>query len=280
MNKHAIRKLWKIIKHIIGKEESSRTRKLEFNINNRVTSDSHSIANHFNNYFVNVGKNIAEKIVTHIDPLTYIIYNAHHLIIPRIEEPEIVHVIAQLKNSAAGHDSLPSSIMKQCADKYIVPLTHIINLYSTERYFPEEFKLANVLPKFKSGDAQNIQNCRPISILLFFSKIFEEIIANHSVDFLDTNNILYDQQFGFKKSHSTSHAIMTLVDKISRAMDTRKFIVGALLDLKQYFDTVDHTIILKKLHACGIRDNHLDWFKSYLNNITQYVIYNNARSDI
>ena len=98
--------------------------------------------------------------------------------------------------------------------------------------------------------------------------------------FLDTNNISYDRQFGFRKSHSTSHAIITLVDKVSRALDTGKFIVGVFLDLKKAFDTVDHTILLKKLHVYGIRDNHLDWFKSYLNNRTQYVTYNNARSDI
>ena len=113
INKHDLRKSWKILKHIIGKEECSKKHKLEFNINNRVTSDSHSIANHFNNYFVNVGKNVAENIVTHIDPLAYITYNAHQLRIPRIEEPEMLNVIAQLKNSAAGHDSLPGSIMKQ-----------------------------------------------------------------------------------------------------------------------------------------------------------------------
>ena len=280
INEHDLRKSWNILKHIIGKEERSQTRKLEFNINNRVTSDSHSIANHFNNYFVNVGKNLAEKIVTHIDPLTYITYNAHQLRIPRIEEPEILNVIAQLKNSAAGHDSLPGSIMKQCADKYIVPLTHIINLSITKGYFPEEFKLAKVLPIFKSGDDQNIQNYRPISMLPFFSKIFEKIMASHIMDFLDTNNILYDKQFGFRKSHSTSHAIITLVDKVFRALDTGKFIVRVFLDLKKAFDTVDHTILLKKLHAYGIRDNHLDWFKSYLHNRTQYVTYNNARSDI
>ena len=212
--------------------------------------------------------------------MTYITYNAHQLRIPRIEEPEILNVIAQLKNSAAGYDSLPGFIMKQCADKYIVPLTHIINLSITKGYFPEEFKLGKVFPIFKSGDDQNIQIYRPISILSFFSKIFEKIIASHIMDFLDTNNILYDKQFEFRKSHSTSHAIITLVEKVSRALDTGKFIVGVFLDLKKAFDTVDHTILLKKLHAYGIRGNHLDWFKSYLNNRTQYVTYNNARSDL
>ena len=64
-------------------------------------------------------------------------------------------------------------------------------------------------------------------------------------------------------------------------MDTGIFIVGVFLDLKKKaFDTVDNTILLKKRHAYGIRDNHLDWFKSYLNNGTQYVMYKNVRSYI
>ena len=66
INEHHLRKSWKILKHIIEKEERSQTRKLEFNINNRVTSDSHSIANHFNNDFVNVGKSLTEKKLLHI----------------------------------------------------------------------------------------------------------------------------------------------------------------------------------------------------------------------
>ena len=76
--------------------------------------------------------------------------------------------------------------------------------------------------------------------------------------FLDTNNILYDKQFGFRKSHSTSHAIITLVDKVYCALDTGKFIVGVFLEFKKAFDTEDHTILLKK-HAkaksCIQKDN-------------------------
>ena len=67
--------------------------------------------------------------------------------------------------------------------------------------------------------------------------------------FLDTNDILYDKQFGFRKTHSTSHAIITLVDKVSRALDTGKFIVGVFLDLKKAFDTVGPHNLIKET-AC------------------------------
>ena len=81
--------------------------------------------------------------------------------------------------------------------------------------------------------------------------------------------------------NSTSHAIITLVDKVSRALDTGKFVVRVFLDLKKVFGTVHHTILLYYYsYAYGISDNHLDWFKSYLNNRTQYVVYSNAISDI
>ena len=66
------------------------------------------------------------------------------------------------------------------------------------------------------------------------------------VDFLDDNNILYHYQFGFRKHHSTSHVIITLVERVTKALNTGKYIVGVFFDLKKAFDTVDHIILLKK----------------------------------
>ena len=90
----------------------------------------------------------------------------------------------------------------------------------------------------KSGDKSNISNYRPISVLSFFSKVFEKVMYTHVIDFIDTNIFFPKQHFGFHKNHSTNDAIITLTDKISAALDNGKAVVGCYIGLKQAFDTV------------------------------------------
>ena len=149
----------------------------------------------------------------------------------------------------------------------------------TQGTFPEELKTAWVIPKYKGEDDQLISNYRPISVLPYFSKIFEKIVSLYIIDFFEEHNIFYDYQFGFRKNHSTSHAIIALVEKVSKALDTGKCVVGVFLDLKKAFDTVDHDILLNKLDRYGIKANILSWFRSYISNRSQYVEYNNQKSE-
>ena len=281
LNENDIRKSWKVIKDVIGKHEHRLCNDHEdFYINSKLTIDKNQIANSFNNYFVNIGKSLAQQITSTINPLSYIDTNIHSIYIPDISKNEIITVINTLKNSAPGNDEMPASILKHCIETYIDPLTYLVNLSINQGIFPDELKIAKVLPIYKSDDKQLIQNYRPISVLPFFSKIFEKIISNHLLNFIDTNNILYDNQFGFRKNHSTTHAIITLVERVSKALDTGKIVVGVYLDLKKAFDTVDHQILLNKLYAIGIRGHIHDWFKSYLSNRTQFVYYNNTTSEV
>ena len=85
--------------------------------------------------------------------------------------------------------------------------------------FPDKLKIAKVIPIYKSDNEQSINNYRPISVLPFFSKIFERVIANHVTDFLEESNILNDNQFEFRRNHSTSHAIICLVKRVAKALD-------------------------------------------------------------
>ena len=100
---------------------------------------------------------------------------------------------------------------------------------------------------------------------------------NHLIDFIDDNNILSKHQFGFRKNHSTNHAVIALVDKISTALDMGKVAIGCFIDLKKAFETVNHFILINKLRKYGIYGKILEWFISYLDNRKQYVFYNGSK---
>ena len=123
-------------------------------------------------------------------------------------------------------------------------------------------------------------NYRPISLLPFFSKVFERLMYNKLIDFIEKHHLLYQFQFGFRKNHSTFMALVILLEKITEALDNSQFGICILIDFRKAFDTVEHNILLEKLYHYGIRGNALQWFNSYLSNRYQYVNYNNTSSDM
>ena len=273
-------KKWKVIKEIIAKEDRSSTMQSEFIIDTVPTTNPEVIANSFNDFFVNVGKNLAENIKSDIDPLKYIANNLRSINTIQVTEDKILSIISAMKNSAPGFDELPAFLMKQCSKLFIKPLCHVLSLSIRQGVFPIELKLAKVLPIYKSDDKRQLKNYRPISVLPFISKIFEKIVADSVIDFLEDNDILYSKQFGFRKRHSTTHAIIALTEKVSMALDSGKIVGGVFLDLKKAFDCVSHDILLNKLYAYGIRGSLMQWFQSYLSARSQFVFYNGIRSSI
>ena len=167
---------------------------------------------------------------------------------------------------------------KKIIPHILTPLRHICNTSLEQGIFPDEMKIARIIPLFKSGDKQNVSNYRPISLLPQFSKILEKIFNNRLMNFLNSNNLLYLRQYGFRKNMSTSMAIMELVENITTAMDNGKFTIGVFIDLKKAFDTVDHSILVTKLDHYGIRGVAKQWLSSYLENRKQYVCFNGTDS--
>ena len=108
---------------------------------------------------------------------------------------------------------------KKIIPHILTPLRHICNTSLGQGIFPDEMKIARIIPLFKSGDKQNVSNYRPISLLPQFSKILEKIFYNRLMNFLNSNNLLYLRQYGFRTNMSTSMAIMELVENITTAMD-------------------------------------------------------------
>ena len=89
--------------------------------------------------------------------------------------------------------------------------------------------------------------------------------------FLEQNECIYDLQFGFRENHSTNHALISIVEKIQKAIKDNKIAIGIFIDLQKAFDTVNHSIILEKLNHYGISGVSNAWFKSYLQERQQFV---------
>ena len=121
-----------------------------------------------------------------------------------------------------------------------------------------------VIPLFTKGNNSLFENYRPISLLPSISKIFENIFFNQRYDYFHTNNLLYNNQYDFRKTHSTEHASLELIDRIQQQLDTKADPFAIFLDFSKAFDTIDHHILLHKLSYYGIQDKALNLFKYYL----------------
>ena len=275
-----IKKTWQIIKNIVNKNKASQLQ-TKFKLNDgSFTTDGCVISNKFNDFFVNIGPNLAAKIPEqNLSPLDFMdqpLLNSIYL--SEVTSEEINNILKSLKNGAAGYDELNACLLKHISPFITEPLKYLSNLSLSEGIFPTELKLANVIPLYKADDAFLFNNYRPVSLLCVISKVFEKVMYNRLIDFLETFAILNNSQFGFRKMHSTYMALMTLMNRLISSLENDEYILGIFLDFSKAFDTVDHVILLKKLAHYGIRGTALKWFESYLSNREQYVTYNGISS--
>ena len=137
---------------------------------------------------------------------------------------------------------------------------------------PSDWQKANICPIFKKGRRDQTSNYRPISLTSICSKVMEHIIFHSIMTHLSSNNILIENQHGFRSGHSCATQLITLTEDILYALDHQKQVDIVLLDFAKAFDTVPHRRLLKKLHYYGIRDNISKWIEAWLTNRTQCVL--------
>ncbi len=160
------------------------------------------------------------------------------------------------------------------------PLTYIFNLSFLHGIYPSQLKKAIVVPIFKSGQATDPGNYRPISILTSFAKLLEKFFYNRFFNFLSSHNVLNPRQFGFQPKKSTNTAIANVLSTLINNINSDKHVAFILFDLKKAFDLINHDLLLNKLKHYGIRGIPHKWIKSFLSNRTQKVKCNNSLSDV
>ena len=265
--------MWKTIKLIINKHKNVAIASTLV-INNKQVTDPKEIADNFNNFFVNIGPNLTNKIPTqNKNPISYLKKSVtNSLLLNPVTSDELVRLISSLKSSnAQGWDGILISIVKKTYSNCINVLLHVISLSFSKGIFPKEMKIAKVIPLYKNDNNMMVNNYRPISILPVFSKLLERLMYNRLISFINQHKLLNKFQFGFRSQHSTKIALIYLVHKIAKAIDEKEIVLGVFLDFSKAFDTINHTILFSKLNHHGIRGVTLDWIQSYLNNRSQFV---------
>jgi len=148
---------------------------------------------------------------------------------------EIRQLLATLNKNKISTD-IPNKLLCIASQPLSIPLAHIYNESISTGAVPNILKISRVTPIYKSGTTSDPSNYRPIAILSF-AKILERLIYNQIHSFISKHNILYSYQFGFRKNHSTEHAILELSNQLKTNIDNGLVTCGIFLDLRKAFDT-------------------------------------------
>ena len=144
--------------------------------------------------------------------------------------------------------------------------------------FPNSLKIAKIKPIYKKGNKELCENYRPISLLPALSKILEKVMLKQINQHFTTNNLYYNSQYGFRKKHSTEHALIEFTDQIITSLDRNETPTSIFIDLTKAFDCLDHDILLHKLKHYGLEDKALKLCTHYLSNRKQYINLPDASS--
>lgn len=181
---------------------------------------------------------------------------------------EIKNIIKKLPaQKAPGLDGVQNIVLKNLTNKAVVQLMYIVNAMLKFSYFLSQWKTGSVIPILKPGKINTDPNSyRPISLLTTLSKLVEKIILKRFVDYENKNNILIDEQFGFRTKHSTTQQVTRITNDISINFNLNKVTVMLLLDIEKAFDRVWIDGLLFKLIKYNFPSTLIKLINSYLKN--------------
>ena len=253
------------------------------------STSNETLSNEFATYFIDKIDKIMSDIDTiieteGIDNYEYesLSYDSSQLVeFAPLSTDQVLKIINNAKTKSSGLDPIPTSLLKQCLDVLIQPITNIVNASLVEGIFPERWKSALVTPLIKKPGLEPVfKNYRPVSNLTFISKIVEKAGLIQYNNHLENIGMLNSDNSAYKCNHSTETLLVKIFSDIVNNIDSRKVTLLVLLDLSAAFDTVNLDILSeifkKRFHIEG---KALNWFQSYLQNRDLRVLIDNVISD-
>ena len=233
------KKAWKTVNDLLGRK-NKQTVVNELKLGDNGLTNPKDIAEVFNDYFANIGQNLASNQTdnTNFNFETYVKKaESEFTAFQPVTISQVYQLLTSLSsNKATGVKKISSKIIKIASPAIADLLTHIFNQAVTLSSFPDEWKTARVVPLYKNGQRNLAGNYRPISVLPVISKIMEKILYDQLYNYLSNFNLLSDNQFGFRKFHSTATALLDCTNDWYTNLDRKMFNLVVQVDLKKAFD--------------------------------------------
>ena len=282
-NKGNLKNTWKILKHAIGKETKN-VHLDKISKDGKIITDPIDIAECCNDHFASIGQRLAgnvkntESSSTHVGEKAMVNTKFDFKLINSVEVYNKLKTLD--KNKATGIHNIPNKMLLLCADIVAPHLADIFNYSSVSNNFLDDFKIGKVSPLFKNGEREDLNNYGPISVLPSIARVFEKIIYKQLLDFFNSNKLLSTKQCWFRNLHSTVLALLNSSNNWYINIDKGDTNGIIFLDIRKAFNTIDHSILLKKLSHYGVSEDSLLFIKSYLINRTQCCSVNGKLSSV
>ena len=273
------RKVWQTINELKGNFHNIDTIKA-LQYDNKILNDPSDISQAFSNYFAKIAPDLDSNLaLSNKNPKDYLTGNyANSMVLPIITAYEMNSVIKSLNDKNSDINDISASIIKRNSNLLSVPLTILFNQSIANGTFPDMLKTAKITPIHKSGPRDDPRNFRPISQLTVFSKVFETLMKSYLINYFEHKNIFNSSQYGFRHNCNTFKALNKFSNDVFSAIDNKLSVLSVFIDFAKAFDTINHTILINKMHHYGIRGPILSWLKDYLSNRHQYTFFNGAKS--
>jgi len=193
----------------------------------------------------------------------------------RVTEDDVLERLSRLNISKSeGPDLLHPRVVYEIRHEIKYPLTKIFNRSLETRKVPEIWKCANIVPIYKKGNKDEVNNYRPVSLTCIICKILESIIRDSIMEHFTANKLFTNRQFGFLKGRSTVTQLLQILDEWTEALETGGRIDVIYTDFEKAFDKVPHKRLLSKLRSYRIDNSIVEWIKSFLTDRKQRVRVN------